>query len=267
MNYIIITNDSGTAYNCLPHRDIYPMIDLENLGKKDRQKGNENYISDHTLDDLYRLASFFPADRLIARCNPIHNTIDREIENILKTGTKNIMFPMFQSPQEVETLVNIIDGRSRIFLLVETPAAVLRLPQIAAIAPKNSVFHLGLNDLRLALNLNHIFESLSSGFIRFALDKIKNLGFEYGFGGVGLNPNDAVPAKLILAYHKTFGSRWVILSRSFQSIARHDFSEAYRQITSYYNETTTINISHWSKIEHEVEKCLKKIRLMNPLED
>ena len=61
-------------------------IDIERLGKPERQRGLKTWISPHRIDALPRLRAAMPRSRLFARTNPMHRGTAREVEALLAAG-------------------------------------------------------------------------------------------------------------------------------------------------------------------------------------
>lgn len=74
-----------------------------------------------------------------------------ETERIINLGADVIMLPYFKSPEEVREHISYVDGRARVYLLVETAEAVDHLDEILEI-PGIDEIHIGLNDLGIWYN-------------------------------------------------------------------------------------------------------------------
>ena len=106
------------------------MVDLETIGKKERQKEFNTVISNHKLNDIIKIKKCIGNSTLV-RSNPIHKKIREEIENIINNGADIIMLPMFTQVNEVELFIDIIRGRAKTMLLFETPQSVCRANEIS----------------------------------------------------------------------------------------------------------------------------------------
>ena len=56
-------------------------IDLEYIGKSDRQGGMDTVQSHHTVDDIKKVASAITKAELLVRINPIHNATNEYISS------------------------------------------------------------------------------------------------------------------------------------------------------------------------------------------
>jgi ribosomal-protein-alanine acetyltransferase len=99
-------------------------VDLDRLGKAERQVGLGSWISPHTVDDLRRLRPVVARGRLLARVNPVHDGTATEVEAVLAAGATVLMLPMFRSARDVGRFVELVAGRARVVGLLETREAL-----------------------------------------------------------------------------------------------------------------------------------------------
>ncbi|MBM4043572.1 MAG: aldolase [Planctomycetes bacterium] len=190
-------------------------IDLEQLGKRERQRGRDTVISAHSLADIAAVRRTLPRAEILVRTNPVHDGLPRELDEILACRVDVLMLPMFTTRDEVDRFVDGVAGRARVCLLVETPQAFTRLPWILERAGGIEEVYLGLNDLHLGLGLRFLFECLAGGLVDHAAAQVRAAGLRFGFGGIGRLGSGAVSADLVLSEHVRLGSSLVILSRAF----------------------------------------------------
>lgn len=205
-------------------------VDLEYIGKSDRQGGMDTVQSGHTIDDIKNIRSVLTKSELLVRCNPIHDATaeysssKEEIDAIIENGADIVMLPYFKTADEVKRFVDLVDGRAKTLLLVETPEAVDAIDEILEVEGIDEYF-IGLNDLSLGYGKKFMFELLSDGTVENLCSKFKNKGFSYGFGGIASIGHGLLPAEYVIAEHYRLGSTCVILSRSFCDINRIDSYE------------------------------------------
>jgi 2-keto-3-deoxy-L-rhamnonate aldolase RhmA len=83
-------------------------VDLEHIGKQDRQGGMDTVQSRHTVDDVANIRNCLKKAELLVRCNPIHESNDDicssedEIEKVIHNGAQVIMLPYFKTAGEVK---------------------------------------------------------------------------------------------------------------------------------------------------------------------
>ena len=195
-------------------------VDMEYIGKSDRQGGMDTVQSRHTIDDVKRLRGVLTRSELLVRVNPIHEASDvygssaDEIDDVIAAGADVIMLPYFKTAREVEQFISLVNGRVRTMLLIETPEAVEAIDEILSLDGIDEVF-VGLNDLSLGYGKKFMFELLSDGTVEKLCLKFRLKGIPYGFGGIAAIGKGMLPAERIIAEHYRLGSTCVILSRSF----------------------------------------------------
>jgi 2-keto-3-deoxy-L-rhamnonate aldolase RhmA len=217
MNTIFITNDPWRAQVAEQAGVDRVMIDLEIIGKSERQKGFDTLISRHSLSDVKRLRSVLDHALLMVRINPMHDSARDEIHACAAAGADILMLPMISHPDEVKQFVQFVDGRSKTCLLLETGAALARLRDIVSVSGIDEV-HIGLNDLHLALKLDFMFEVVSGGLIDYMAQTIRRKHLKFGIGGIARLGHGLVSPELILSEHVRLGSSQVILSRDYNRI-------------------------------------------------
>ncbi|WP_018936532.1 aldolase/citrate lyase family protein [Thioalkalivibrio sp. ALJ24] len=191
-------------------------VDMETRGKQERQGHLNTHRASHTLEDVERVAASVERAEVMVRVNPPGPGTPNEVEAAIEAGAQRLMLPMFVSVGEVDAFLEQVDGRVPVTFLVETPAALARLPlYLDRLGPRDHV-HIGLNDLSLAAGLDFLFEPLAGGMLEEPARLCREAGVVFGFGGVGRIGNGDVPAEWILGEHLRLGSSWVILSRSFR---------------------------------------------------
>lgn len=194
-------------------------VDLEILGKVERQGHLDTVISRHKMEDVSNLRAVLPTGTLLVRLNPINPETEIEVDEAIRRGADTLMLPMFHSQEEVKTFCKVVDGRARVCLLVETVGAMESLEQCIQVPGVNEV-HIGLNDLHLEMGCRFMFEPLVSGHVERMAEILKNANMPFGIGGVARVGEGMLPADLLLAEHARLGSTGAILSRTFHRQAR-----------------------------------------------
>lgn len=214
IKFILITNDpklATHAENCGVGRIF---VDLEVLGKQERQGHLDTFISNHKAADVAKVKNALKSAELLVRLNPIHEGTEEEVENAIAAGADLLMLPMFRTSEEVSRFSSIVAGRARVVPLVETLDGANCLDEVVKV-PGVSEIYIGLNDLHLDIGLSFMFELLSNGMVDELSSVIKNAGLPFGFGGIARVGEGIIPGELILAEHLRLGSSTVILSRTF----------------------------------------------------
>lgn len=195
-------------------------VDMEYIGKEQRQAGMNTVKCRHTVEDVATLRPIVTSSQLMVRVNPLHEATaaycssKEEIDNVITAGADVIMLPMFRTRKEAETFVEHVNGRAITQLLVETAEAAENIDDIL-LTPGIDEIHIGLNDLHLSYGKSFMFELLCDGTVAKLCKKIKAKGIKYGFGGIARVGYGMLPAEHIIAEHYALGSTAAILSRGF----------------------------------------------------
>ena len=195
-------------------------VDMEYIGKEERQGGMDTVKAYHTIEDVKTIRSVVKSAELLVRINPIHDateeycSTEEEIEKTIAAGADVIMLPMFKTRGEVERFLKAVDGRVKTILLFETAEAVENLDEILSV-PGISEAHVGLNDLHLAYKMKFMFELLCEGTVEKLCKAFADKKIKYGFGGIARVGLGMLPAEYIIAEHYHLGSTAAILSRGF----------------------------------------------------
>lgn len=200
-------------------------VDMEFIGKDERQKGLDTVKSHHTLQDVAAIKGAVETAELLVRVNPIHGALPdypdsrAEIDGAIAAGADILMLPYFKTAEEVRSFLRLVDGRARTMLLLETPEAVEQLDEILALPGIDEV-HIGLNDLSIGYGKRFMFELLADGTVEQLCFKLRRKGVFYGFGGIASLGNGMLPSEYIIREHYRLGSGCVILSRSFCDVTK-----------------------------------------------
>jgi len=214
MKTILITNDPDIAKDAQAAGVTRIMVDLESMGKKERQASRQTFISTHVADDVAKIRAVLMQAELIVRINPIHAGSKKEIDRAVKDGADIIMLPMIKQLSQFEDFLKILDGRAKPLPLVETAYSMAHLSDIVFHHEVDEVYF-GLNDLHLSLGLDFLFEPLALGLIDWMAEMAKTCGRSFGFGGMAVIGSGELPAERILGEHVRMGSSCVILSSRF----------------------------------------------------
>lgn len=214
LELIYITNNPAVARIAEENAVDRIMVDLETMGKEERQKHLNSVKSNHTIDDIQAVAEVLAKSEMLVRINPWHDHSEEEIEKSISAGAQSIMLPMWKSEAEVDAFLRTVNKRARTTLLLETKEAVACLDAVLK-HPLLDDIHIGLNDLHLSYGLNFMFELLSNGTVERLCEKCRNKGIRYGFGGIAKLSKGLVPAENVIMEHYRLGSSGAILSRTF----------------------------------------------------
>ncbi len=215
-SFTMITNDMLIASRADQAGVNHIGLDFETLGKRERQPGLAEWVSDHHLDEVKPVADAVHNGFLFARTDPLHEGSKIQIENLLQHGVNSLMLPMFKSADEVSQFIDLVNGRAYISILLETPPALVRLDDIIKLSGIDEI-SLGLNDLYRAFGLKSHFEILTSDLMIMVSEKVREHDIRFGFGTLGKvrDANLPVPPDLIYAQYPRLGATSGRLFRFF----------------------------------------------------
>lgn len=228
-------------------------VDLEIMGKYERQGHKDTLISHHTMDDLRRMREYLPDVTILTRINPFYAGTETEIEEVLSHKPQMVMLPMYKTAQEVKKVSKIIGGRCELIPLLETKEALECVDEVCQIEGVSELY-VGLNDLHLALKLDFMFELLANGTIEKISKRAHFFEKKFGFGGVARLNEGLLKAEYILGEHVRLQSNSVILSRTFHR--QHGSVEELGNTVDFRHELNKIKdyietVYRWSPENYE----------------
>ena len=209
-------------------------VDMEYIGKSQRQGGMDTVQSRHTTEDVRALRGTLQKAQLLVRCNPIHEATahygssKEEIDSIVESGADIIMLPYFKTAKEVEQFVRLVDGRAVTIPLMETREAAENADEILQVDGIDEIY-IGLNDMSLSYGYRFMFQLLANGTVDMLAEKFHRKGLAFGFGGIASQKGGMLPGEYVLKEHYRLGSSSVILSRSFCNTQKMESLEQVRQ--------------------------------------
>lgn len=266
LNLMYITNKPEIAEIADRSGVDWIFIDLEINGKVDRQGHLDTVISRHSINDISKVKNVLAQSKLLVRVNPIYSGSKDEIDSVIERGAEIVMLPFFKTPSEVRKFIEIIDGRTKTCLLLETPEAVKNLNEIINI-PGIDYIHIGLNDLHLGLNKVFMFELLVDGTVESIVNELNKTSIEYGFGGIARLGEGAIPAEYIICEHYRLESSMAILSRTFCDSSKvsdlneleDTFTEGVKCIRDYEKKLSLLGPEEFEKNKAELNLKINQI--------
>jgi hypothetical protein len=241
LELIQITSDPAFAQRCDALGGFRLFVDLERLGKAERQAGRNTFISEHRLEDVGPVRQAVRQSSVMVRVNPLHAGTRAEVDAVLAEGADCLMLPMFDTPAQVREFAEIVAGRAPIVPLLETTGALRSVEEWAGTPGLQEIF-VGLNDLHLSLGCRFMFEPLADGSVERVAGVAGSHGLRFGFGGIARLDEGLLPGRDVLAEHVRLGSGAVILSRTFhQHGSEEDFEQqvaALREAEAQLRERT-----------------------------
>lgn len=226
MKFFLITNSASIAKFAYDSGVDRIMVDLEKLGKFERQGHLDTVISAHNISDVSVIRTAAPDAEILVRTNPLNPDSSSEVDAAIEAGADILMLPMFNTAEEVLEYSSLVADRVPIMLLAETIAAKDNLAECVCVQGIQEV-HIGLNDLSLQMGKRFMFELLADGTVDQMAETLRQLKIPFGIGGVARIGEGLLPAEYILGEHVRLGSTAAILSRTF-----HRNMSSVAQITS-----------------------------------
>jgi hypothetical protein len=256
LELIQITNDPAFAQRCDALGGFRLFVDLERMGKAERQAGRNTFISAHQLADVGRVRAAVRRSKLMVRVNPLHAGTRDEVDAVLAQGADWLMLPMFQGREQLQAFSDIVAGRAPITPLLETADALASVEQWADVPGLQEIF-VGLNDLHLSLRRRFMFEPLADGSVERVGRIAHAHGLRFGFGGIARLDEGMLPGRDVLAEHLRLGSQAVILSRTFHRDSQMDFA---REIAALRAAEAELAQRTPQQVQADGERIAQRIR-------
>lgn len=267
LKLMYITNDPRVARIAVDAGVDRIFLDMEVMGKAQRQGHMDSVKSFHTYEDIRAVRRELGGDgELLVRINPPYEGTGEEVDRAIACGADILMLPMWKKAEEVAQFVDLTAGRAGTMALLETKEADAEAARAAAIAGLDEI-HIGLNDLHLSYGRRFLFELLADGTVDRIGRTLRAAQKPFGFGGVGRPGGGMLPAERILGEHYRLGSSMVILSRSFCNTAMiRDYEEIARIFESGVAEIRRweASFAQWTEVDfeenhREVVRCVERI--------
>jgi len=266
LKLMYITNDPDVALVAEKYGVDRVWVDLETLGKEERQKNINSVKSRHTVEDIASIKPLLTKSEMLVRVNPWNEGSKDEIDAVVKAGADMIMLPMWMSVADVQNFLNAVDGRARTTLLLETKEAENCLDDVLRLSGIDEI-HIGINDLHLSYGLTFMFELLPNGTVERICKKIHAAGLPFGFGGIAKIGDGMLPAEKIIMEHYRLGSTRAILSRTFCDNAKinsieeidREFSVNMKVLREYEARLVNVSQEAYLKNKADVASCVDQI--------
>ncbi len=257
LDLIQITNDPALARRCDALEGMRLFVDLERLGKAERQAGRNTFISTHTLEDVGRIRAAVTRSRLMVRVNPLNPDTPAEVDAAIAQGADLLMLPMFADGDTLREFARIVDGRRGIVPLVETASALKSVTDWVA-TPGLWEVYVGLNDLHISMGLRFMFEPLAMGCVDDIVRVVKAHGLRFGFGGIARLDEGLLSGRQVLGEHLRLGSSSVILSRTFH---RDDPTAVFEdEVAALRQAERALALRSPAQIEADAQEAVRCIR-------
>jgi len=187
------------------------LVDWEYRHKDARQQGFDTEIRPGTPADLSAVTAV-PDVSAWCRINALHPGTLAEVDSAIAGGAAGIFLPMVVAPSEVERLLELVNDRASVGILVETVAALAAIRELATL-PLDRVYF-GLNDFAISRGGGSIFRALIDGSVEQAREAFAGTAF----GVAGLTAPDGgcpIPCRRLIQEMARLDCTFSFLRRSF----------------------------------------------------
>ncbi len=241
-------------------------IDMETIGKEERQPKMDTVKSFHTVEDVAKARNVLNKSEILVRINSLYEGTKKEVNAVIDAGADIIMLPYFKNAAQAREFIECVNGRAKTCLLFETDDSVKNVDEILSI-PGIDEIHIGINDMSLCYKKKFMFELLTDGTVEYLCKKFKEKNIPYGFGGIARLHHGEVPAEMIIAEHYRLGSSMSILSRSFCNISsdlsmdeiEQRFNDGISEIKNYENSLLKQSEDFFEKNKLDVAQAVERV--------
>lgn len=256
MDYLLFTHDADYARAAATAGMAAIIVDWEWRGKPGRQAGHDTEINRGGVDDLIAIRAAVDCG-VICRVNNHPACLHEDVSLAVQHGADEILLPMFRRIEEVEALLDVLDGRARLGVLVETVDA-MQLGRDLEHLPISRVY-VGLHDYRIDTGNHDLFLPLVDG----TLDRFRET-YRGAFGFAGITRPDGgqpIPQTLLLAAMLRLDCSFGVARRGFRaSVPAQTMQQALSELDATIDSLGTRSPEEIA-IDHEalrrlVEPCL-----------
>ena len=237
MHLIYFVNSVASAkYIDSLHNDIFFTVDQETIGKSSRQPSFCR-IGSPAPTLFSELRSLIKNNLLGLRINSAENLSISEIHYINSSAPDFIILPMIKNLSSLEYVRQCLNDSIQIIPLIETCSSLIDLYRILKLPYIHRV-HLGLNDLSIELDLDFMFDFLSSPAFSFYTELCCRYNISFGFGGVSAPLSDSsalLHPSEIIRHHVAVNSDCTIISRNLEKLNPHALSDNIYEIRRLYS--------------------------------
>ena len=199
------------------------VVDWERRGKEERQQqairtiGSDTQITSDTIDDLQTVTRLSRVP-VWCRLNAFFHDTRREVEDAVEAGVSEVLIPMVREPDQAERVLEMVDGRAGVGILIETRDSAAR-PTDFADLPLSRVY-VGLMDLALERSEASIFNPFVDGTLELIREALPQ---QLGVGGLTVpGRGHPVPSHLLAGEILRLGYDFSFMRRSFIRDAGED---------------------------------------------
>lgn len=188
------------------------VVDWERRGKAERQWRYALEVNDDSPQDVRALAARLRIP-VTVRIDPLGEGTPMEVDLALGCGAGVVMLPMARSSDDVRSFLDIVDGRARTLVQVETPQLASDIERFSTLGWDYA--YIGLNDLMVARGGHSIWQALIDGTAETICAPLR--GRVFGFGGATvIGGGEPIFNALILLELVRLGGSLAVMRRTFK---------------------------------------------------
>lgn len=235
MEFLVVENQYERAKHFERLGVDYIFVDLEKLGKQERQSHIDSVKSNHSIDDVFSIKKVLNKAQVLVRIDPINKNTKSQIDSVISSGADVIMLPYFRKKSELDHFFNCIQGRVRTKLLFEHIES-LDLVETAHKEFEVTELYFGLNDLSLSLGYSFMFEVLGNRILDQSVKYCSENNIKFGIGGIGPFEEGQIPGKIVIKEYKRLGATSTIISRGLVNLFNNDEIVFFDNLIKLKNE-------------------------------
>lgn len=188
------------------------LVDWETRGKTERQSGRDMEINADTVEDLARLTAAVEAP-VTVRINGLGPHSRAEVDLAIINGASRLMLPMARTVDEVAHFLDLVDGRARTIVQIETQELVEVVDGLGRLSWDAA--YIGLHDLMLSRAASSMWQAVLDGTVEQIFRELQ--GRRVGFAGATVvGGGHPIRFTQILQELARLGAQITFLRRSFR---------------------------------------------------
>jgi hypothetical protein len=186
-----------------------------------------------TIDDLRRVAAVSSA-KVVCRINAVGERTECEVERALEAGATDVLVPMIETADQIERVVELVDGCAGVGIMIETVAACECASDLAKV-PVDFVY-VGLLDLAIDRGEGNVFRALADGTAAQLRECFAETRF--GIGGVTVvDAGSPVPCHTLMQELARLRTDIVFARRSLKrDLVGRDLTVEHRRLHAAWQE-------------------------------
>ncbi len=165
---------------------------------------------------------------LCVRVNALSKHSEHEVNEAVACGAKMVMVPMSADVREVNAFAELISGRAKLFVQIETASLANHADSLLSVNWECA--HIGLNDLAVSLGNQSIWDAVEDKTVEQIISGIP--GRQAGFAGVTIpSAQHPIPPRLLISEMVRLKCEIFILRNTFLGdVSKGSFFKSIQEI-------------------------------------